>query len=113
MSDPNPPSRPADDAMPDDASPAEALAGPDGPDGLDDLDGLDGVEDLGPDEDAEAEAADALALRRANGELNPQTWPPIIDTDAFEVVAQGAPVGNADENPAVAAPDDLTADDLD
>jgi hypothetical protein len=64
-------------------------------------------------EDAEAEAADALALRRANGELNPQTWPPIIDTDAFEVVAQGAPVGNPDENPTVAAPDNLTADDLD
>lgn len=64
-------------------------------------------------EDAEAEAADALAQRRADGELNPQTWPPIIDTDAFEVVAQGAPVGNADETPATAAPDDLTADDLD
>jgi hypothetical protein len=64
-------------------------------------------------EDAEAEASDALALRRANGELNPQTWPPIVDSDAFEVVAQGAPVGNADETPATPAPDDVTADDLD
>ncbi|MDQ1246340.1 MAG: hypothetical protein QG597_708 [Actinomycetota bacterium] len=64
-------------------------------------------------EAAEAEASDALALRRANGELNPQTWPPIIDADAFEVLAHGAPVGNADETPATSPPDDVTADDLD
>ena len=64
-------------------------------------------------EDAEAEAADALALRRARGELNPDVWPPIVDSDAFEVVASGAPVGDADASPTTPAPDDVTADDLD
>ena len=95
MSDPNPPSRPADDAMPDDASPAEALAGPDGPDGLDDLDGLDGVEDLGPDEDAEAEAAAAVARRRARRRRGRrgEPFPPDPRGPVIAVVAVGIVAG--------------------
>lgn len=64
-------------------------------------------------EDAEAEWSDTLAARRARGELNPQTWPPIVDADAFEVVAKGTPVGDADGTPIESAPETVTADDLD
>jgi hypothetical protein len=64
-------------------------------------------------EDVEAEWSDTLAGRRARGELNPQTWPPIVDSDAFEVVATGAPVGDVDGSPIESAPETITADDLD
>ena len=61
---------------------------------------------------AEAEFADQLATRRARGELNPETWPPIIDGDAFEVEAAGAPVGDPIASPPEPVPDDITIDDL-
>ena len=44
-------------------------------------------------EDSEADWADQLAARRARGELNPQTWPPVVDGDAFEVGRPGRPPG--------------------
>lgn len=65
-----------------------------------------------PHEDAEADWSDQLAVRRARGELNPETWPPVVDGDAFEVGAAGAPTGNAAAVPSTAAPDDVTMDDL-
>ena len=40
-----------------------------------------------PHEASEAEWSDVLAGRRARGELNPQAWPPVIDSDAFDVSA--------------------------
>jgi hypothetical protein len=64
-------------------------------------------------EAAEADRADENAARRSRGEMNPQTWPPIVDADSFEVVAQGSPVGDPDDGPATPAPNELTADDLD
>lgn len=64
-------------------------------------------------EDAEAESSDRLAERRARGELNPKTWPPIVDADSFEVVARDSPVGDVDAGPATPAPKDVTMDDLD
>lgn len=39
-----------------------------------------------PHEVGEAEWSDTLAERRANGELNPQVWPPVIDIDGFDVI---------------------------
>ncbi len=63
-----------------------------------------------PHEDAEAEWSDTLAARRARGELNPQTWPPLIDEDRFDV--------GQDESESVAVtppntvPANLTLDDL-
>lgn len=66
-----------------------------------------------PHEDSEAEWSNTLAERRARGELNPDVWPPVIDGDAFEVAPTGAPIGDPSAEPAVAAPDDVTADDLD
>lgn len=66
-----------------------------------------------PHEVSEAEWADTLAERRANGELNPQVWPPVVDDDAFEVSRIGSAVGDATAEPAMSAPDDVTADDLD
>ncbi|WP_238419504.1 hypothetical protein [Gordonia sp. 'Campus'] len=61
---------------------------------------------------SEAEFSDLLAERRARGELNPETWPPVRDEDAFEVAASGASEGNA----YVAAPETVpvhqTMDDL-
>ena len=63
-------------------------------------------------ETAEAEWADELAARRHRGELNPQTWPPVVDEDAFEVTAYGAATGNADAEEPVPVPADLTIDDL-
>jgi len=65
-----------------------------------------------PHEVAEAEFSDLLAGRRSRGELNPETWPPIVDADEFEVEARGAPVGEPDAETAVAPPENLTIDDL-
>lgn len=65
-----------------------------------------------PHETAEAEFSDQLAERRDRGELNPETWPPIRDGDAFEVGAAGAPEGNPDLEPSQPAPDNVTIDDL-
>ena len=62
-----------------------------------------------PHEVAEAEWSDTLAERRARGELNPQTWPPLVDEDRFDV-------GTADETnedvAPVPVPENLTLDDL-
>ena len=58
---------------------------------------------------AEAEWADKLADRRARGELNPETWPPLIDEERFDV----GPNDGEPELPAVPAPTELTIDDLD
>jgi hypothetical protein len=63
-------------------------------------------------EAAEAEFSDQLALRRSRGELNPETWPPIVDGDEFEVEAKGAPVGEPDSEPAEQPPENVTIDDL-
>jgi hypothetical protein len=65
-----------------------------------------------PHEVAEAEFSDELAARRSRGELNPETWPPIIDDDGFEVGAKGAPVGEPDAEPGPAPPENVTIDDL-
>lgn len=65
-----------------------------------------------PHEDREAEYSDQLAERRARGELNPETWPPVRDGDAFEVSAAGAAAGNPFELPPENVPDDQTMDDL-
>jgi hypothetical protein len=65
-----------------------------------------------PHENAEADWSDQLADRRARGELNPETWPPVVDGDAFEVGATGAPTGNVTAEPSTAPPDDVTMDDL-
>jgi hypothetical protein len=65
-----------------------------------------------PHEVAEADWSDQLAERRANGELNPERWPPVVDWDAFEVGAAGAPTGNPASEPSTAPPDDMTMDDL-
>ena len=64
-------------------------------------------------EDAEADWSDELADRRARGLLNPQTWPPVRDEDAFEVTPAGAPVGDPTAEPVRPPPDTLTIDDLD
>ncbi|WP_206448101.1 hypothetical protein [Agrococcus sp. KRD186] len=63
-------------------------------------------------ESREAEFADQLAERRARGQLNPNTWPPVRDGDSFEVSAAGSPVGDAFAAVAVPVPDDQTIDDL-
>ncbi|SFN48759.1 hypothetical protein SAMN05216207_101544 [Pseudonocardia ammonioxydans] len=57
---------------------------------------------------AEAEWSDTLAVRRARGELNPDTWPPLVDEERFDVGGD-APA----EPPASVAPAALTIDDLD
>ena len=61
---------------------------------------------------SEAEFSDVIASRRARGELNPETWPPVRDSDAFEVSAAGAAAGNAFAVAPQPAPDDRTIDDL-
>lgn len=65
-----------------------------------------------PHEDVEADWSDQLAERRERGELNPQTWPPVVDGDAFEVPPAGAPAGTATAEPAQTPPDNVTLDDL-
>lgn len=63
-------------------------------------------------EDSETEFSDQLAERRAKGELNPDTWPPVRDGDAFEVSAAGASSGNPFETAPESVPADQTMDDL-
>lgn len=65
-----------------------------------------------PHENEEAEWSDELAARRARGELNPQTWPPVVNADAFEVTAEGSAIGDPFTAPSEAVPDTLTIDDL-
>lgn len=65
-----------------------------------------------PHEDREAEFADLLADRRARGELNPETWPPVRDDDGFEVSSDGDAAGNPFELGPLPVPIDLTIDDL-
>lgn len=66
-----------------------------------------------PHEVNEAAWSDELAARRAAGTLNPETWPPVRNDDAFEAAAAGQPQGDPFADAPVAAPDDLTEDDLD
>lgn len=66
-----------------------------------------------PHEANEAAWSDELAARRAAGTLNPETWPPVRNDDAFEAAAAGQPQGDPFQDAPVAAPDDLTEDDLD
>lgn len=65
-----------------------------------------------PHESRETEYSDQLAERRARGELNPQTWPPVRDGDAFEVSPAGAVEGDAFAAAPEPAPADQTMDDL-
>lgn len=66
-----------------------------------------------PHEDAEAAWSDELAARRSRGELNPETWPPVIDRDAFEVARAGSPTAASQPSSVGPPPDDLTLDDVD
>lgn len=66
-----------------------------------------------PHEAAETERADEDAVKRANGELNPEVWPPVVDRDGFEVSSVGAAEGDPADRPAETAPVNLTLDDLD
>lgn len=60
---------------------------------------------------AEAEWSDTIAERRANGELNPQVWPPVVDEDRFDVESRVGedPTSGLDPGP---VPAGLTIDDL-
>jgi hypothetical protein len=64
-----------------------------------------------PHEVAEAEWSDTLAARRARGELNPETWPPLVDEERFDV-GSALPV-EVDPADRPGAPQNLTLDDLD
>jgi hypothetical protein len=63
-----------------------------------------------PHESSEAEWSDTLANRRALGELNPETWPPLIDEERFDV-GSAVPVG-AQSADTVPVQQSLTLDDL-
>lgn len=65
-----------------------------------------------PHEAAEAEWSDILADRRARGELNPQVWPPVLDSDAFDVNAADESLPDPADRPATQPPDELTMDDV-
>lgn len=67
-----------------------------------------------PHEQAEAEIADWLADRRSRGELNPDTWPPLVDEDQFDVSTPNAPTAADESGNVTDQPDPgLTIDDLD
>ena len=65
-----------------------------------------------PHEEAEAEFADELASRRDRGELNPQAWPPVIDEDQFDTLADGTPTEADPQGVTPERPPGLTMDDL-
>ncbi len=62
-----------------------------------------------PHEIAEAQWSDILAGRRSRGELNPETWPPLVDEERFDVGDPTPDVELPDSPPA----DGLSLDDLD
>jgi hypothetical protein len=67
-----------------------------------------------PHEAAEAQVSDWLAAKRERGEMNPRTWPPIIDSDQFDVTAKGAVTDTSMSSTTDGhAPPDLTVDDVD
>lgn len=66
-----------------------------------------------PHELNEAEWSDRLHERRLAGTLNPETWPPVRNEDAFEAAAAGQPQGDPFGATPEPAPDGLTEDDLD
>lgn len=65
-----------------------------------------------PHEASEAEWSDILAARRARGELNPQVWPPVVDSDGFDVNAANENLPDPADRPAEQPPEDLTMDDV-
>jgi hypothetical protein len=64
-------------------------------------------------ENAEAEWSDELAGRRERGELNPETWPPIVDVDQFDTPSEGSVDGATLPVDQTSPPAHLTIDDLD
>lgn len=60
-----------------------------------------------PHSAVEAEWSDTLAGRRARNELNPETWPPVIDEDRFDVGVDRAPTVDLSKPPADLTPDDI------
>lgn len=65
-----------------------------------------------PHEASEAEFSDVIAVRRARGELNPQAWPPVVDSDAFDVNAADEALPDPADRPAVEPPEHLSMDDV-
>ena len=65
-----------------------------------------------PHEASEAEWSDILAGRRARGELNPQVWPPVVDSEGFDVNAANENLPDPADRPAEQPPEDLTMDDV-
>ena len=61
---------------------------------------------------SEAEYSDLLAQKRVCGELNPQVWPPVIDTEAFDTESSQTTVPVAEDQLPTSAPDGFTLDDL-
>lgn len=67
-----------------------------------------------PHTSREAETADYFAAERAAGRMNPETWPPLSDADAFEIPVPDAPtVADVTIDPDDVVDDALTIDDLD
>ena len=65
-----------------------------------------------PHEDIEAEWSNKLAEQRSRGELNPQVWPPVVDTDGFQVIGAGAALADPHDGPVAEVPASLTLDDV-
>jgi hypothetical protein len=65
-----------------------------------------------PHEVSEAEWSDILAGRRARGELNPQAWPPVVDSDGFDVSPADEDLPDPADRPAQQPPEELTMDDV-
>lgn len=61
----------------------------------------------------EAETADWMAERRAAGQMNPDVWPPLIDTDQFDARALVSATEDAVAVAETAGSHGLTKDDLD
>lgn len=65
-----------------------------------------------PHTEREAAISDLLAEKRASGELNPQTWPPVLDADAFDVTGATDATAESVDVDARPQPDGATLDDL-
>ena len=65
-----------------------------------------------PHSTREAAISDLLATRRASGELNPETWPPVLDADAFDVTGTTDATAATVEVDVRPQPGGATVDDL-
>lgn len=66
-----------------------------------------------PHEAREAETSDWFASQRAEGKMNPQIWPPVVDAEAFDQESPADPSADSVEVTGTVVPIELNAEEMD